>query len=113
MQPKNISPAKRIYLSDLKILERSIFRDDSAKADQRFFKMQIMDWINKGRERSGKTWAQLLYEMVLARNTSGVNLKYCFYSNKHQKVLLLGGFEAWATKMRSQIEAALNRANGN
>jgi hypothetical protein len=113
--PKIISTtqANRIYLSEVKIIERILFRYPSSKADQRFFKMQIMEWLANGREKTGRTWAQLLINMVFARNNSGKEFKYCYYNKAVRQVCVLPSFETWANHVATQINAALNKINGN
>lgn len=91
-----------------KRLQSRVFKYDSSKADERFFKQQIHDWIVKP-WADRKTWTQLLFSMVWKRNNDGRTLKYCYFNDRHQRVFLSRDFEAWAKGTHDKIKQVLQQ----
>jgi hypothetical protein len=80
----------------------ALFKYPSSKADERFFKLQIQEWLQTP-PATRPTWHQLMFTMVWTRNNGGTTLKYCYFNDRHQRVFLLFAFEQWATRTRDQI----------
>lgn len=88
----------------------ALFKYPSSKADERYFKLKIQEWLQTPPD-TRKTWTQLLFHLVWSRNDNGATIKYCYYSETHARVFLLNSFEEWATKTRGQIFNILKQLN--
>lgn len=93
-----------------------VFKYASSKADERFFKQGIIEWLSE----EGKPWAerkfnrtfqQHLFSMVHKRNNDGRTLKYCYFNDRHQRVFLDRDFEKWAVETRDEIKKVLHKIN--
>jgi len=88
----------------------ALFKYPSSKADERYFKIEIQNWLQTP-PADRKTWGQLLYHLVWTRNNNGQTVKYGYYSETHTRVFLLHAFEEWAAKTRDQIFNILKQLN--
>lgn len=79
-----------------------LFKYPSSKADERFFKLQIQEWLQTHPDKR-KTWTQLMMDMVWERNNGGTTLKYGYFNDHHQRFYLYHAFTEWATRTRGQI----------
>lgn len=104
--PKVTTAATRA--KDWRRLCSRVFRFDSSKADERYFKMGIHEWLIGNRNA---TFNQTLFKMVHARNGGGVTLKYCYFNDHQQRVFLSRDFEEWAKTTKKKIEETLIQIN--
>ena len=108
--PKAITTteAKRRQAIEWNKLQARVFRFDSSKADERFFKQGIHEWLVTPWDKK-PTWNQLLFNMVHKRNNDGRTLKYCYFHDHQQRVFLSRDFETWATRTRDAIKSVLQQ----
>jgi hypothetical protein len=90
-----------------KKIEQYLFYHDSGKADVRVFRTYIAAWLSTATDKR-PTWNQLLDEIVLKRN-AGKELKYCYYSNRHGRIMVSKKFQDWAARAADEIKTALKR----
>lgn len=86
-------------------LYKRVFSYDSSKADNRYFRQRIADFLQG--ETDGKTFSQFMFNAVWERNDQGKTLKYCYFDENHQKVKLDHYFYEWMIRTINKAEAEL------
>jgi hypothetical protein len=109
--PKIKRNSDRTRLIDKNRLHARVFKYSTSKADERFFKAGIAEWIPRPALEK-PTWMQLLFNMVHKRNNDGQTLKYCFFNDRHQRVFLDRDFQKWAEQTRTEQTALLKKIHG-
>lgn len=97
---------KRTQANEWQRLQKKVFKYEGSKADERFFRQQIQDWLLKPQAEK-PTWTQMLFNMVWKRNNDGRTLKYCYFNDYQQRVFLSRNFETWANTMKEKIKTIL------
>ena len=97
---------KRTQANEWQRLQKKVFKYEGSKADERFFRQQIQDWLLKPQAEK-PTWTQMLFNMVWKRNNDGRTLKYCYFNDHQQRVFLSRNFETWAETMKEKIKTIL------
>lgn len=93
--PKNI-PFKK--------LEKLVFTYESSKADSRYFRVQLMDYINSGQNKDFK---QFLWDHLYIRNGNGQTSKYLHFNEYNQKLYIDRLFLEWATRTLRHINTEI------
>jgi len=91
-------------------LERRVFKYDSSKADKRFFKQKIVDFVRE--KPDGKSYTQYLIDAIWLRNNKGETTKYMYFNDRIQQLFIDRYFYSWARKMIGFIEEEAERAYG-
>lgn len=99
---------KRRQVPEANRVHARVFRFDKHQADERYFKKWIHAWLLTHPDKR-PSWAQLLDSMVTKRNRDPKQLKYCYFSDREQRVIITKDFENWATRTRDAIVAALKQ----
>ncbi len=94
--PKNI-PFKK--------LEKLVFTYDSSKADNRYFRMQLMEYINTGQKQD---FRQYLWDHLYIRNGNGQTSKYLHFNERNQKLYIDRLFLEWATRTLRHIQTEIS-----
>ena len=91
----------------LNVLRTKCFIYDSAAADERYFKAQLVEFAKGNNE--GKTLTAFIMHAVWVRNGNGQTLKYCFFNDRMQRVFIDRNFFEWVKMMLTEIENELKR----
>lgn len=93
--PKNI-PFKR--------LEKKVFTYDSSKADNRYFRVQLMEYIKSGKAQE---FTEFLSQCIWVRNAEGTTSKYLYFNEKSQRVYIDRLFLEWANRTMRHIQSEI------
>lgn len=89
-------------------LTRRVFVFESSKADIKYFRQQIHQWIVSHPERR-RTWEQTLWNMLFVRNDDGRSCKYLKFHDRAQRLYIDRDFKMWAEYARNEIYNALKK----
>lgn len=106
---KAITTTKRRQVTQDSRLHARVFRFDTTGADERYFKKWIHTWLLTPPSDKRPTWGQLLDKMVTIRNRDPKRLRYCYFNDRQQRVIITKDFETWATRTRDQQMALLQQ----
>lgn len=82
-----------------------VFRYESSRADNRYFRQRIVDFLNG--DTGGKTFSQFMFHAVWERNNEGRTLKYCHFNEHTQRVSLDSYFYEWMRRAAIKAEKEL------
>lgn len=92
--------------SELIKLEKKVFIFDTSEGDKRFFKNEILRYVNG--EGNGKSFSQFMWHAIWVRNEKGKTCKYLDFNERTQKLYLDKYFYEWMTTMIKLIEHTNN-----